>query len=646
MARGWVNGLDLAGMAARYLPALGNHCRNVDLRIVKSTLINVLQELSLAAKRQNVVGADILFRQANRIRSLHKGPSLSDFIESLEHGGDFNENELIEIYKERFGTDRTDERKARLIKRQLDLLNLLSSKVSQPMSLTDSVTDWFIDPLAKRLEQSNLHSIEQLCLSILNAPEHWYTSAPGVAGVGEGKAYKISSMLEAHLGDMAVIAQRIGFIKKTDDRPALSLQLAPHFSTPNQQIVFIPETVSVTPGQSTGSLLKATTDLEAMQTWLSLKASPLTINLYRREIKRVIYWAHTATRKTLSGLSVEDAIHYREFLLNTPTSMIVKKGPQRGFKKLVQDDPDRVCVAGFAKTGLSPSSVKKALVIVSGFFSWLVDVRHVQANPFSSVKMSSSLPGTGERSTRSSDLQGLERDRTQRASITDRTLPTEAIIAVRSHLDTDDHNPEEVRIRTSFVFELAIHTGMRISELAAARFDHLHFLESHGEPGGWMISVIGKRAKAREVPFPPALVTKLVAYLQHRQVLDAGQSLSNVSAGTFLIGALPSVRPLADRADGVRPQTIHLCLKQLFESVVKNHEFANPTASKQLSMATTHWLRHTAATRAVAAEVPLDVVASTLGHASLTTTSRYVTADRFRKMTEMTRLWDAIPRPS
>jgi integrase len=48
---------------------------------------------------------------------------------------------------------------------------------------------------------------------------------------------------------------------------------------------------------------------------------------------------------------------------------------------------------------------------------------------------------------------------------------------------------------------------------------------------------------------------------------------------------------------------------------------ALPSSEKsKLLGASTHWLRHTFGTRAVALEVPLDVIQAQLGHASIQTT--------------------------
>lgn len=643
MARGWVNGLDLGDMAIRYLPALGDYDGEIDLRIAKSSLSRVLEELSLSGKRMGHTDSSILLRQAKRIRSDCDGPTWEDFVETLDNGDNFSEVELAEIYKERFGVDKSFARQSRLIERQLHLLSQLSTTVGQPMALFNSVHDWFIQSLAERLEASGICDISTLCKVVLEAPNHWFIDAPGVVGIGQEKAARITAMLEAHLGNLSSVALNVGFHAQLA-RASMQVNAAPvtDYSPATLQPLPAMASLPVLPGIKV-SALSATTDIDALKTWLSLKASSLTVALYQREVVRLISWVLREYNKSLSSVSVEDAVRYREFLCTTPEKSLIKKGPQRGFRSKERME-GTMPVAGFTQAGLSPASVKKALVIISGFFSWLVSVNHVQANPFASVKMAPSLPGSSERSTRFDDLEGLAKDQRLHESMTDRTLPTEAIQAIRTLTSHGTAMSEEACARASFVFEFAIQTGLRISELAAARLDHLSYIDATTNAGGWMLRVIGKRAKVREVPFPPLLIPQLKDYFECRGVIDANQPLEAASPGTFLIGALPSVTSPADRANGIRAQAIHTCLKKLFDLTVQNFEFANPKSSSQLQRSTTHWLRHTAATRAVAADVPLDVVASTLGHASMSTTSRYVRAGQSRKMVEMNRLWEAIPK--
>jgi len=56
----------------------------------------------------------------------------------------------------------------------------------------------------------------------------------------------------------------------------------------------------------------------------------------------------------------------------------------------------------------------------------------------------------------------------------------------------------------------------------------------------------------------------------------------------------------------------------------------------QLAGATTHWLRHTFGTRAIARDVPLDVIQAQMGHASIqTTTAIYGRAPIRRRLDEL-----------
>jgi integrase len=56
----------------------------------------------------------------------------------------------------------------------------------------------------------------------------------------------------------------------------------------------------------------------------------------------------------------------------------------------------------------------------------------------------------------------------------------------------------------------------------------------------------------------------------------------------------------------------------------------------RLAGASTHWLRHTFGTRAIARDVPLDVIQAQMGHASIqTTTATYGRAPIKRRVDEL-----------
>ncbi|MHA7685162.1 tyrosine-type recombinase/integrase [Cupriavidus sp. PET2-C1] len=59
-----------------------------------------------------------------------------------------------------------------------------------------------------------------------------------------------------------------------------------------------------------------------------------------------------------------------------------------------------------------------------------------------------------------------------------------------------------------------------------------------------------------------------------------------------------------------------------------------------MEAASTHWLRHTHISHALAAGVPIEVMQQNVGHGSLATTSRYVTTEDARRMEAMQAVWD------
>lgn len=659
-AKGWMSGLSLNELAPRYLAAFGDDDGGVDLRVAKTTLKRVLGDLGAVAFRLGIEGAGTLWRQAGRIKIEASGPSLEDFRAGLEYGDDISESELIELYKERHSDEstiaqkRSLKRRSRLVQRQLNFLQNLEPYLSAPLGWKDDVRGWFDDTLATLLVEQHIITIDALVIKIASRPDDWFS---GLTSIGTVKAKRIENFLVSSLGpldhalaDKGIDVARLRFLEQPEQRQVLQLSTfnTSHNSYGNQNIfdeavnfqLSLP--ISDTPRVSA---INACNDYEAMQVWLGLKGSKATVSLYEREVVRLIAWSRNSRRKQLTELTVEDALAFRDFLMDVPITAQVKKGPQIGFQKRKSKvSNDLVSIPGFAQSKLSASSIKKTLVVLSGFFNWLFKVRYARANPFADVKPIPSLPGVNAGTTKATDTESLAMARVHKETVVDRTLPKEAVDAILGFLHRDHEIKDiEFAARSRFIFKFAYMTGMRISELAAARRDHLEYIPANidGESGGWILHVIGKRLKHREVPIPQLLIDELGLYLEHRDLIALPCPALNIDPGVFLVGPYPSKNAGRKQiADGVKPQTIHLALKELFSLVANRSGFSDSHAMHQLQRSTTHWLRHTNATLSVASQVPLDVVASMLGHSSLTTTSRYIRAERSRKVTEIQKLWN------
>ena len=60
----------------------------------------------------------------------------------------------------------------------------------------------------------------------------------------------------------------------------------------------------------------------------------------------------------------------------------------------------------------------------------------------------------------------------------------------------------------------------------------------------------------------------------------------------------------------------------------------------RLAKASTHWLRHTHASHAIADGMPIEIAQQNLGHASLATTTVYVRTEEKRRMKAVKQFWE------
>ena len=81
--------------------------------------------------------------------------------------------------------------------------------------------------------------------------------------------------------------------------------------------------------------------------------------------------------------------------------------------------------------------------------------------------------------------------------------------------------------------------------------------------------------------------------------------------------------------------------KRFFRRAAREFAREDPKAAARFERASAHWLRHTHGSHAVAANVPIEVVQNNLGHASLSTTTIYVTSEKRRRYREMAKFLGA-----
>lgn len=573
-------------------------------------------------------------------------PSLDDFVDAQGLDPDlYSESELLEIFKEHYGIDHTppQDQPPRL-NAQIRALNQVSALLAQAPSPGDRVDRWLAPALAARLKAAGIPTLARL-VDVVNLQGYrWYRSVPRL---GEVRARALVQWLNAVVVDddafaiklrptVLVPPQRQHARHQTAIRDVV---LPRRFGLVPLEALLVPPALRGAQGRFRSNMpntLGADDDLQAMEHWLrKYQERPHTWRAYKREIERFYLWCLHECGKPLSSIDALDCQAYRQFLARLPATWVQPR-PCGGVPL-----PDRVWRP--FRGDLSPASQKQALVIVQALFEGLQQAGYLVANPMAAVMKGFNLPNA--------------------AIHIDRSFTDAEWRFVWAALEQDPPGPARTRLR--LLLALLASTGLRLDEVATAGLSALRQVPVDGEAQpAWVLQVTGKRRKVREVPLAPEVVALVIEHAK-----DAGATVgtagpaaapSPVVEGT----SPPLIHTLAPRvpvwqiaADGSeqarlsgRPQLpgglshrgIYAVLKRYFQRIARQAG-AHGLDPTRLESASTHWLRHTFGRQALAAQVPIEVVQQTLGHASLNTTTIYVTTERSRMIKELRKLRPALP---
>ncbi|MBK5125896.1 tyrosine-type recombinase/integrase [Burkholderia sp. R-69980] len=365
------------------------------------------------------------------------------------------------------------------------------------------------------------------------------------------------------------------------------------------------------------AFIRAPHDLAAIHAYLHrYRGRPATLRAYTRELERLILWAVVVRGVAVSSMTVEDCEAYKDFLAAPSPAFTGPKRSRAGGRW-----------RPFAPGGLSADSQAYAVRVLRAAFTWLTEVRYLAGNPWAAV----TDPVTVTREV---------------AVQVGRALPADLWTGVRAALDArcagDEAEGQDAAARQWRTARAAIllmgDSGLRRDEAAHARRENLRLSPrpSGGAPV-WALTVTGKRRKQRTVPVSAATVRAL-----REHWADRGHDFDAPLDSAPLI--VPLVIPATGTARNKHGGAVeapysadafgHL-VRQAIQRVTV--EFgARPDVPKaqlvQLANTSAHAFRHTFGTRAVARDMPVDVVQAILGHASLQTTSIYVRAEQQRML--------------
>lgn len=340
--------------------------------------------------------------------------------------------------------------------------------------------------------------------------------------------------------------------------------------------------------------ITADTDLEAVRLWLAEYASsPHTLRSYRKEVVRLLVWATRTLGKPLSSLTREDFLIYEQFLAAPSANWVDPVLPRRGGTRRLFDGP------------LSERSRRQALGILCGLLNYLVAAGYLAGNPLALRRSSSAMPARTRRIERYLDhalwqvvLESMET--WQQASARE-----------RQHYE-----------RSRWLIRLLYHTALRASEAANAQA--ADFFQRRGR---WWLHVIGKGGAEGEVPVSDTLMADFARY----------RAFHDLAPMPLPAESTPAVMSIAgDAKRHLTPTAIYLIAKEVFRRAADTLEPTDPIGAATLRRASTHWLRHSAASHQADAGTDIRFIQKNLRHASIETTGIYLHAEDDRRHAQTT----------
>lgn len=566
-------GLDLGECARRYLGIEHGH----EAKTAHHEAVDAVR----AVARRRGESAWRLIGLTIRASAGKPRPALDEF--ALQHGLDgFSESDVLRLYEEAYPADRKTARGQRLRQRQLALLRRLEQLAAETPQASDLVAGWFDEALAAKLVTAGI-----LTLGVLNTRistgGRWFSA---LSAVGIAKARRIERHLATLLPRDVLPPKPLFALSPT---PPLSRASSLSHTSGERVLEDVSDAALARP-LLPSPLLDVGSDLQAVQSWIQARAGSIaTVKVYQREAHRLLLWLRYECRGgTLAQMRVADCGAFMAFLQHIPPHWISRE----------RAAPGQLGWAPF-RGPLSHASRRQAVVIIASLFTWLQAAQYLSSNPWALVNQN-----TGD-------------DRNQKM-LDSKAFSEVAMREVLRFIDGQALSPSRARIRFILLFVEAV--GLRSAELLSARLGDLRL-----EPEGWVMQVHGKGAKNRIAAVPGQALHALQDYLLVR-------GLGSVQA------APPSAPLLASAVDSMAPvgyQAIYEHVKGWLARAVRASSLP-VNERNRLAGATTHWLRHTFGTRAIAREVPLDVIQAQMGHASIqTTTAIYGRAPIKRRVDEL-----------
>jgi site-specific recombinase XerD len=374
--------------------------------------------------------------------------------------------------------------------------------------------------------------------------------------------------------------------------------------------------------------IDANNDWEAILEFLNeYKKSKKTFRSYTTELERLSLWIIHEHKVPLSGLKRSDLSSYYDFLSAPQKHWI---GPSS--KKFHIDGSTNLAWRPFkinldGKQGLADSTISRIQKILQSLFNYLVDEGYLLGNPAITRRTK------GQRTAKNS--KQIERF----------LQPHEVIFVKSLLLDlVDEAKKSENKpfyfkaLSRYYIFELFLHTGMRISEPVKYTMGDI-CIKGTGHVKDFSIDIQGKGnidGEYRTVVLGENFIHILKDFrealndaVSHKNWQDL-DPLPSFNESTPIIPDVTGLKPIGERQISTLFTEIRdICTSALDliinEFVGDKEEQSDLKRMKStLKKFTCHWMRHTHATYFLAQSGDIKATQERLGHSDLSTTQIYI----------------------
>lgn len=590
----------------QHFAALRAYCQNVSL--------SKIQDLYFAEDDPAVaIGLErFLLRMRRELieRAIDANPKLARGLEKLRA----NQALLQKGYADTEDTERIREK--RYV--HAGTLSLLFQVAEMPVAaprLEHPLSQWFRPQLARQLKNDGLRTVNDLKRTIERRGRSWWRP---IARIGAGRARVVEAWLRTHEPTLGSL--------QWDDSP-LSPARALTILDPRHPDRLVPLECMALNTELDGSrgmnrsplfaFIQARHDLEAVQAYLlRFREQPHTLRAYTKELERLILWAVIVAKRPLSSLLASDIESYKGFLKAPGAAFCGPRAPRTSIRW-----------KPFSETPLSSKSQAYAFQVIAAFFEWLVKVRYLAGNPCHAVRP----PRTEQ------EIMPMQ---------IGRALPTalwRRFIAAAEQLCAPASAIQE---RIGFTAVLLMgDSGIRRAEVASVRRSAL--VRSPYNDNVHVLTVLGKRNKLRQVPVSARVVNALRSHWQDRGLDFDSHTLDG--RDPFLLAPLFIPNTPAAQARHMAGEAGYAvdAIGRLVQALINRLQTTLPDAFTtdewlRVHQLSAHAFRHTFATAFLENKRALDVLQKVLGHASIQTTSLYLSEDAKRLAEESAKFYEGL----